>query len=66
METMTVRKISTSVLAMYFQVLLVCKVLLPPDDQEKKLSVIKIFKFFVSDHLKCFGAQGIRVKSLQN
>ena len=53
METMTVGKISTSVLVMYFQVLRVCKVSSLPSSgmQEKKLSMIKIPKLFVLDHL---------------
>ena len=53
METINVRKISTSVLAVYFQVLYkVCKVSFPSSGRRKKLSMIKIFKLFVSFHLK--------------
>ena len=49
MKTRTLRNISTSVLAMYFQVLLTCFITIKW--QEKKLSMIKIFKLFVSDDL---------------
>ena len=52
METMTVRKIFTSVLAIYFKVLSICKCFIAIKLQEKKLSMIEIFKLFVSDHLK--------------
>ena len=48
METTTARKISPSVLAMYFQVLAVQSFI---PWQEKKLSMIKIIQIFVSDHL---------------
>ena len=48
METTTARKISPSVLAMYFQVLTVQSFI---PWQEKKLSMIKIIQIFVSDHL---------------
>ena len=51
MTTIAIRKISTSVLAMYFQVPPPYKVSLSSSGR-KKLSMIKIFKFFVSDHLK--------------
>ena len=46
METMIITKISTLVLAMTVQSLITIKW------QEKKLPMIKIFNFFVSDHLK--------------
>ena len=51
METMTITKILASVFAIYFQVLWLHKVSLPLSGREKKLSIIKSFNFFVSDHL---------------
>ena len=48
METMTVTKISTSVLAMYFHVLWLYTVPLPSSRRRK--SMVKILKYFVSDH----------------
>ena len=52
MEAMAVRKISTPILAMYFQVLQVCKFSFYHQliKWQKKLSMIKMFKLFVSDH----------------
>ena len=50
MEMMTIRKISTSVLAVYFQVLGLYKVVLPSSGRRKVISD-QNFHFFVSDHL---------------
>ena len=54
METMTIIKILTSVLAIYFQSSIPVQRFITIKWQGKKLLMIKVFTFFLPDHLNLF------------